>query len=97
MIGRLTACCTDGAPLIGRAHASGPTGLTRRSLLGAATLLPLAGCVTGNRPPTGASSPRSSPATTTSMNDHFAQLERKYDARLGVYGLATGTGATVTY
>ncbi|MGH3548313.1 MAG: serine hydrolase, partial [Pseudonocardiaceae bacterium] len=60
-------------------------------------LLPLTGCATGNRPPTSASSPPSSPITTTSMNDHFAQLERKYDARLGVYGLATGTGATVTY
>lgn len=86
-------------PLDHSDHASGSTGLTRRTLLGAAMLLPLTGCATGNQPPISATSPTppSSPTTTMSTNDHFAQLERKYDARLGVYGLATDTGATITY
>ncbi len=29
--------------------------------------------------------------------DHFAALERKYDARLGVYAMATGTSVAIAY
>ncbi|MEE6260328.1 class A beta-lactamase [Plantactinospora sonchi] len=73
--------------------------ITRRALLGVAALLPLAGCAedkrTATRPSAGASS---SPSIAAS--DHHGQLvelERKFDARLGVYALATDTGATIAY
>ncbi|MET9290615.1 class A beta-lactamase [Streptomyces sp. NPDC003077] len=77
------------------------SGPSRRSLLAAAVLLPLTGCGgTGDRsaapaPARSSASPSSSaPATDPAP---FRALERKYDARLGVYALATGTGATVAY
>jgi beta-lactamase class A len=31
------------------------------------------------------------------QHDRLVELERKFDARLGVYALATGTGATIAY
>lgn len=48
---------------------------SRRAVLVAAALLPLAGCGPGDR------------------SAQFAALERKHGARLGVYALATDTGA----
>ncbi|WP_435593792.1 class A beta-lactamase [Nocardia sp. bgisy118] len=66
--------------------------LTRRSLLGAAAFLPLAGCATAPAPPAAA------PATPTEINhERLDELERQFDARLGVYALATGTGATIAH
>ncbi|WP_431968742.1 class A beta-lactamase [Nocardia sp. bgisy134] len=66
--------------------------LTRRGLLGAAAFLPLAGCATAPAPPAAA------PATPTEINhERLDELERQFDARLGVYALATGTGATITH
>jgi beta-lactamase class A len=73
--------------------------LPRRGLLAAAALLPLAGCATGDPPsrspaptPTRTARPRRSPDLS-----RFAALERRHGARLGVYALAAGTGATIAY
>ncbi|MGK5519013.1 class A beta-lactamase [Micromonospora sp. URMC 107] len=83
--------------------------MTRRALLGAAAALPLAGCADGGAPPAPTSSalpasptatarPASPPAATTSgRHERLAELERTFDARLGVYALATGTGDTIAH
>ncbi|MEU4766050.1 class A beta-lactamase [Actinosynnema sp. NPDC023794] len=73
--------------------------ISRRAFLGAAALLPLAGCA---REPTPPSAPSSTPPGTTSApssapTDHLVELERRFDARLGVYALATGTGTTLAH
>jgi beta-lactamase class A len=73
--------------------------ISRRAFLGAAALLPLAGCA---REPTPPSAPSSTPVATTPTpssvpTDHLVELERRFDARLGVYALATGTGATLAH
>ncbi|MEO3861722.1 class A beta-lactamase [Acrocarpospora sp. B8E8] len=83
------------------------SGPSRRALLVAAALLPLTGCDADDRSAArstpapsrrSASSPAPSRRATRSPDrSRFAALERKHDARLGVYALATGTGATVTY
>ncbi|MBO8193910.1 class A beta-lactamase [Streptomyces oryzae] len=76
---------------------------SRRALLAAAALLPLAGCDTGGRrapAPSPARDRRSAAAPSVSRRHRarFAALERKYGARLGVYAVATGSGgATVAY
>jgi beta-lactamase class A len=67
---------------------------SRRGLLMAAALVPLMGCDPGDRSGRG-TSPVPSPRST--RIPRFAALEREYRARLGVYALATGTGATVAY
>ncbi|MFF6808610.1 class A beta-lactamase [Streptomyces sp. NPDC012403] len=74
---------------------------SRRALLLAAALAPVAGCATGTPerergrtgPPTPSRTPTPSPVDPRSLTD----LEREYGARLGVYALATGTGATVIH
>ncbi|WP_433520663.1 class A beta-lactamase [Nocardia pseudovaccinii] len=66
--------------------------ISRRTLFAAAALLPLAGCATDE----GASLPASI-GPTENHHDHLTELERKFDARLGVYALATGTGRTIAY
>ena len=74
------------------------SGPSRRALLVAAALLPLAGCDAGDHRSASGSSPtpgRSSAGSPDSSQ--FAALERKHGARLGVYALATDTGATVAY
>ncbi|MFI1864713.1 class A beta-lactamase [Streptomyces jumonjinensis] len=83
------------------------SGPSRRALLAAAALLPLAGCATGDRSASGAapapdrrSADSPSPSRRPSRvldSSQLAALERKHGARLGVYALATGTGATVAY
>lgn len=76
----------------------GQPGPSRRSLLAAAALLPLAGCDATDRPatrPTAAPAPRHPAASPYTAR--FAALEREHGARLGVYALATGTGAVVAY
>lgn len=80
---------------------SGPA-VTRRALLGAAALLPLAGCAKskpgpGSQPPTTPSSPSSASSPPADRHDELAELERTYDARLGVYALATGTGEVIAH
>ncbi|RFU43358.1 class A beta-lactamase [Actinomadura logoneensis] len=75
---------------------------SRRALLTAVALLPLAGCGEGSTPPKGSSAPRPAGSPTRSPAVSldpagFAALERKYKARLGLFAVATGTGATVAY
>ncbi|MET7642770.1 class A beta-lactamase [Streptomyces sp. NPDC005426] len=85
------------------------TRVSRRAALavlaGAATL-PLAGCAatpddtapttSGPTPP--AAKPSASPPSADSPAERaFMELERKFDARLGVYALDTGSGRTVTH
>lgn len=69
-------------------------GVTRRTLLGAAVLVPLAGCSAKNPSTT------SSQTSTASEEDRahlLADLEDKYDARLGVYAANPRTGGMVEY
>ncbi|MFB8281548.1 class A beta-lactamase [Nocardia colli] len=63
--------------------------ITRRTMLGA-LLLPLAACATE-------SAPSAPPAATTERHDQLFDLERRFDARLGVFALATGTGRTIAH
>ncbi len=68
----------------------------------AAALVPLAGCAKEKAPeaapPSGSPSPTPLSASPGSdRHQRLSALERKYGARLGVYALATGTGATVTH
>ncbi|MEU3100982.1 class A beta-lactamase [Streptomyces griseoflavus] len=73
----------------------------RRELLLAAALAPVAGCATDDAPTraggSGTAAPpgRSVPAPVTPRS--LTALERAYGARLGVYALATGTGAAVVH
>jgi len=69
-----------------------------------AALLPLAACAEGQqtstRPPAAPpSAPSTSPSPSSPTDEHrqLVELERKFDARLGVYALATGTGATIAH
>lgn len=89
--------------------------ITRRALLVAAGLLPLAGCAEQERAaaepelqpsspaPTAASTstiaaaPASGAAASGDRHDRLAALERKFEARLGVYAVATGSGATIAH
>ncbi|MFE7743581.1 class A beta-lactamase [Nocardia sp. NPDC057455] len=65
----------------------------RRTLLAAAALLPLAGCAAERKP----SSSAAPTAQADERHDRLIELERRFDARLGVYARATGTGATVAH
>ncbi|MEU7578347.1 class A beta-lactamase [Streptomyces sp. NPDC041068] len=81
--------------------------LSRRALLAAAALLPLAGCGADDRPDRPDSDPSSAsgrgsarptpPADSARLAKRFAALEREHGARLGVFALATGSGATLTH
>jgi beta-lactamase class A len=69
--------------------------LRRRSVLGAALLLPLAGCSTPAAP--AAPPPPAPPARDPVRTDRLPDLEQRFDARLGVYALDTGTGRELAY
>ncbi|MFD0413155.1 class A beta-lactamase [Streptomyces sp. NPDC127108] len=77
--------------------------LTRRGFLGAATLVPLAACSSDDDPvtrPRGTAPTESPSASAPDARRHrrrFADLEREFDARLGVYALDTGTGTTLAH
>ncbi|MCX5416301.1 class A beta-lactamase [Streptomyces sp. NBC_00059] len=85
-----------------------PPPLSRRAALSALTGLaavPLSGCSTASQdsaPPTrtdagpagGASSPSAKPTRTRAA---FDELEQKFDSRLGVYAIDTGSGLSVTH
>ncbi|MGI5146366.1 class A beta-lactamase [Plantactinospora sp. CA-294935] len=84
---------------------SRPT-VTRRALLGAVVLAPLAGCAkdTTTASPRPSAPPSATPASTAPptaaaprRHEHLVRLERKFDARLGLYALATGTGSVVAH
>ncbi|MFF1918711.1 class A beta-lactamase [Streptomyces sp. NPDC058239] len=67
--------------------------------------LPLSGCTAtpdaATPSPSGTTPPATEPATSTPVDprtEHaFGELERKFDARVGVYALDTGSGRTVTH
>jgi beta-lactamase class A len=77
------------------------TAPARRSLRAAAALLPLAACGTDDRPaggPDRTSAPTGAPSRRAPVHrPRLTDLERAYGARVGVYALATGTGATVVH
>ncbi|GAA4392556.1 class A beta-lactamase BlaC [Actinomadura verrucosospora] len=73
------------------------SGSSRRALLAAAALLPLAGCGDKERSSSVPSSPPARRSAAPPDLSRFAALERRHGARLGVYALATGTGAEVAY
>lgn len=68
---------------------------SRRAFLGG--LLLLAGCAPTTRP--SPAPPTGTPQTTTTPPDTgpLRALERRYDARLGVYALATGSGVELAH
>ncbi|WP_329124415.1 class A beta-lactamase [Streptomyces sp. NBC_01353] len=84
-----------------------PVGRTRRCLLAAVavlTLVPLGACGQGGTAATPSSSPPSSPrasapgaAAARPVSARLQELERAYDARLGVYAIDTGSGREVAY
>jgi beta-lactamase class A len=62
----------------------------------------LAGCSVAPHPAPGTAPPSSTSAqatngTSPAATEAFSQLEREYDARLGVYAIDTGTGETITH
>ncbi|WP_214367297.1 class A beta-lactamase [Pseudonocardia sp. H11422] len=69
----------------------------RRVILGAALAVPLLGAAacTGS-PPTTKPAAGAEPGAG-STTDRFAELERRFDARLGVYALHTGTGRELAH
>ncbi len=78
--------------------------ISRRTLVLGALALPLTACATQvPRRPTAARAPTSITPTsaphidTTAANARFSALEHKYRSRLGVYAVATGSGASVAY
>jgi beta-lactamase class A len=81
------------APVIQKHHSDrfAARPLRRRAVLGAALLLPLAGCAAPAAPPPPAPAAPLAPAGT----DRLAELERRFDARLGVYAMDTGSGREV--
>ncbi|GLZ29209.1 beta-lactamase [Lentzea sp. NBRC 105346] len=60
----------------------------RRTLLKTFALLPLAGC---------AATPGAPPTSTPERHDKLFEIERKFDARLGVFAVATGSGASIAH
>ncbi len=80
--------------------AAGDGLVTRRRLLSAAAagLLPLAGCSKSTPRPNPASPAGQHPAPLQpAVAARLVDLERRFDARLGVYARDTGSGATVAY
>lgn len=77
-------------------NSPGPA-VTRRALLGMAVLVPLAACTRGTPPATPSTPPPPPPPTTRQFHDRLMELEKKFDARLGVYALDTEGGGTVEY
>ncbi|MEU4340557.1 class A beta-lactamase [Nocardia sp. NPDC023852] len=85
--------------------ASSPPSITRRTLLGTTLLSVLVGCA--DRPTTtvppdpmrgpGAAGETPTRPTANGYDSRLAELERTFDARLGVYALATSTGTTIAY
>ncbi|MEV6276234.1 class A beta-lactamase [Nocardia sp. NPDC051832] len=74
--------------------------MDRRALLRAALLLPLAACATEpTTTPEAAPSTELAPVTAPppDRHDQLFTLEQQFDARLGVYALATASGRTLTH
>ncbi|MFJ2703682.1 class A beta-lactamase [Streptomyces sp. NPDC087428] len=78
------------------------TPVSRRAVLAGLAALPLTGCTTGPDTASPASSGHapsksSAPPPDPRTEQAFRELERKFDARLGVHALDTGSGRTVTH
>lgn len=73
--------------------------LHRRAVLRAALLLPLAGCAAAPAaPPPSEPTPEPPPATPApAATDRLAELERRFDARLGLYAVDTGSGRELAH
>jgi beta-lactamase class A len=71
--------------------------VSRRTVLGAALLLPLAACAGQEPPARPAVQPPTGTAAPDGTADRFAELERQFDAHIGVFAVDTGTGRTVTH
>ncbi|MEV6234666.1 class A beta-lactamase [Saccharopolyspora shandongensis] len=74
---------------------------SRRAFLSAVALLPVAGCAQSTPTATPPANPTTPPTTSTPAlpptDGDLLALERKFDARLGVYALATGTGTAIAH
>ncbi|WP_327093444.1 class A beta-lactamase [Nocardia vinacea] len=68
----------------------------RRALLGIALLSTLAAC-TKSPADEVAAAPISDSVARPDSTAHFAELERRFDARLGIFAVATGSETTVAY
>ncbi|KOX14646.1 class A beta-lactamase [Micromonospora profundi] len=74
--------------------------LATRRLVGALAVVSLAACGPADAAgqPTRTPAATASPSTAAADRDHeFRRLEERFDARLGVYAIDTGTGRTVQY
>ncbi|HEY3753569.1 MAG TPA: class A beta-lactamase [Pseudonocardiaceae bacterium] len=72
--------------------------ISRRTLLVGALALPLAACAAPTRAaPASTSTSRTPQVDTAAADARFAALERKYRTRLGVYAVATDSGASLSY
>uniref|UniRef100_UPI0003744E84 class A beta-lactamase n=1 Tax=Nocardiopsis lucentensis TaxID=53441 RepID=UPI0003744E84 len=72
--------------------------LARTAAAAAVALVPLVGCATtGEAAPQATESPSSAPAASREHAERFAALEERYDARLGVFAVDTGTGETLAH
>jgi beta-lactamase class A len=69
--------------------------VSRRSVLGAALLLPLAGCAAPAPP--APLPPAAPPEPAPVRTDRMPELEQRFGARLGVYAVDTGTGRELAY
>ncbi|WP_040744964.1 class A beta-lactamase [Nocardia transvalensis] len=79
---------------------SGRTRLGRRTFLAGALALPAAACAgtdAGTSTPTKTDPVSDTRVDPKTAEDYFASLERKYDARLGVYAVATATAVALTH
>ena len=75
-------------------------GLARRSAIGLATLCLLAGCGGGSTPATEEARPTATPGSTPAPPARASilrRLERRFDARLGVYAIDTGSGRELAH
>jgi len=60
-------------------------------------LLPLTGCAKTEAPAIAAKTEETLTADPSAADPAFVQLEKEFDARLGVYAIDTGTGRTIAY
>ncbi|PXY29135.1 class A beta-lactamase [Prauserella coralliicola] len=68
----------------------------RLAAAAALSLLALTACTASGEPPARQSSASSAPAAATAERE-FGELEQRFDARLGVYAVDTGTGREISH
>jgi beta-lactamase class A len=74
-----------------------PGPLRRRAVLRAALLLPLAGCAAPLAAPPATPTAATPTAPAQAATDRLAELEQRFDARLGLYALDTGSGRELAH